>query len=256
MRRTVGIVALVAVTTVVAAPAYAADRPPAEITAAVEAQAPVADQPAILINGAGGLRVHDRAGREVQSIATPAGSHFTDVDLVRGFRIGGRRTDLAVVTDRGRDQLRIYRIEASGHLTDITAADAPLLFSRDAGEVAGQATAYGLATYGRYAVVSRRHTARLGIFRLEERAGRVTYRVTDTLDLPAQFRRPDGSTWSPATEAQVEGMVVDAQAGILYAAQRDVALWRIRLGGDQFAGAPRVVEYADWRALSLSAPGA
>ena len=265
MRRTVGIVALVAVTTVAAAPAHASDKPPQEITATVETPALFddaaggdadADDPAIWINTSdrarsrvigtaknGGLRVYDLAGREVQAIATPAGGRFNNVDLVTGFTIGGRRTDLAVVTDRGLDQLRIYRIEASGHLTDITADDAPLLFSRDADEVAGQATGYGLATYGRYAVVSRRHTTRLGIFRLEERAGRVTYRVTDTLDLPKTFRRADGSTWSPCEEPQVEGMVIDAEAGVLYAAQEDVALWRIRLDGDQFAGTPRVVEY-------------
>jgi len=269
MRRTAGIVALVAVTTVVAAPAHAAGKPAPEITATVETPALFddaaggdadADDPAIWINASdrarsrvigtaknGGLRVYDLAGREVQAIATPAGGRFNNVDLIAGFPIGGRRTDLAVVTDRGLDQLRIYRIEASGHLTDITADDVPLLFSRDAEEVAAQATGYGLATYGRYAVVSRRHTTRLGIFRLQERAGKVTYRVTDTLDLPKQFPQPDGTTWSPCAdegeEPQVEGMVVDAEAGVLYAAQEDVALWRIRLDGDQFAGIPRVVEY-------------
>ncbi|MGX6608358.1 phytase [Micromonosporaceae bacterium Da 78-11] len=269
MRRTAGIVALVAVTTVVAAPAHAADKPAQEITATVETPALFddaaggdadADDPAIWVNSVdrsrsrvigtaknGGLHVYDLTGREVQSIATPAGGRFNNVDLVSGFKIGGRSTDLAVVTDRGLDQLRIYRIEPSGHLTDITADDAPLLFSRDQDEVADQATGYGLATYGRYAVVSRRHTTRLGIFRLEERAGRVSYRVTDTLDLPKEFRLPNGATWSPCEdegeEPQIEGMVVDAEAGVLYAAQEDVALWRIRLDGDQFAGVPRVVEY-------------
>ena len=218
-----------------------------------------ADDPAIWINRAdkarsrvigtaknGGLRVYDLAGREVQSIAPPADGRFNNVDVITGFALGRQRADLAVVTDRGRDQLRIYRIEASGRLSDITAADAPLLFSAGPEEVEAQATAYGLATYGRYAVVSRRHSTRLGIFRLQERAGKVTYRLTDTLDLPKSFGLPDGSTWSPCEEPgeepQVEGMVVDAEAGVLYAAQEDVALWRIRLDGDRFAGVPRVVE--------------
>ncbi|GIM92892.1 phytase [Paractinoplanes toevensis] len=268
MRRTVGIVALVALSTVVAAPAQAGGPADQEITATVETPALFddeaggdadADDPAIWINRAdrarsrvigtaknGGLRVYDLAGREAQSIAPPADGRFNNVDLVTGFRLGGRVTDLAVVTDRGLDQLRIYRIEPTGQLTDVTAAGAPLLFSRDQDEVATQATGYGLAAYGRYAVVSRRHSTRLGIFRLEERGGRVTYRNTDLLDLPKEFRLPNGDIWSPCAEPgedpQVEGMVVDAEAGVLYAAQEDVALWRIRLDGDRFAGVPRVVE--------------
>jgi 3-phytase len=264
MRRTAGIVALVALSTVVAAPAQAQPAPDIlEITAHAETPALFddeaggdadADDPAIWINAAdrarsriigtaknGGLRVYDLAGREVQSITPPAGGRFNNVDLTR---LG--RTDLAVVTDRGRDRLRIYRIEASGRLTDVTADDVPLLFSRDEAEVATQATGYGVATYGRYAVVSRRHTTRLGIFRLQERAGRVTYRATDVLDLPKEFRLPNGTTWTPCLEPgeepQIEGMVVDAAAGVLYAAQEDVALWRIKLDGDQFAGVPRIVE--------------
>jgi 3-phytase len=270
MRRTVGIVALVALSTVAAAPARAGgpgDRD-TEVAASVETPALFddeaggdadADDPAIWINRAdrgksrvigtaknGGLRVYDLAGREVQAILPPADGRFNNVDLVTGFRLGGRVTDLAVVTDRGLDQLRIYRIEPSGRLVDVTAVGAPLLFSRDQDEVATQATGYGLAAYGRYAVVSRRHSTRLGIFRLEERGGRVTYRNTDLLDLPTEFRLPTGDIWAPCAEPgedpQVEGMVVDAEAGVLYAAQEDVALWRIRLDGDRFVGVPRVVE--------------
>jgi 3-phytase len=266
MRRTAGIVALVALSTVVAAPAQAGTRSADDvlkITARLETPALFddeaggdadADDPAIWVNSAdraksrvigtaknGGLRVYDLAGREVQSISPPEGGRFNNVDLVKAF---GR--DLAVVTDRGLDKLRIYRIDPNGRLTDVTSADAPLLFSRDQAEVETQATGYGLATYGRYAVVSRRHTTRLGIFRLEERGGRIGYRATDTLDLPKEFRLPDGSTWTPCLEPgegpQVEGMVVDAEAGVLYAAQEDVALWKIKLDRDRFVGVPRVVE--------------
>jgi 3-phytase len=262
MRRTAGIVALVAVTTVVGAPAQAAERRgPAQATerrnqpagrhvlqvrasADRSVSASAADEEhrrVIDITEAGDLRVQDAAGRTVQSIAASGGGRFSGVDLVSGFALGGRRTDLAVVTDQGLDRLRVFRIEPSGRLTDVTAADAPLLFTRDRNTAA---TGYGLATYGRYAVVSRRHTASLGIFRLEERDGTVTYRVTDTLDLPKSFRLPDGSFWSPrpGEEPQVGGMVVDAEAGVLYAAQADVALWRITLDHDSFVGVPRIVE--------------
>lgn len=268
MQRTSGIAALVALTTLAAGtPAFAAERVPHEITAVVETPALFddeaggdadADDPAIWVNPAdksrslvigtaknGGLRVYDLKGREVQSIGTPEGGRFNNVDILTGFTFGKRKVDVAVVTDRGLDKLRLYRIEASG-LTDITAADAPLLFSKDQAEVEEQATGYGVAVYGRYAVVSRRHSTRLGIFRLEEKNGKVTYRTTDTLDLPREFRLPDGSTWSPCAEPgedpQVEGMVVDAEAGVLYVAQEDVALWRINLAGGTFSSIPRIVE--------------
>ncbi|WP_240670772.1 phytase [Actinoplanes solisilvae] len=226
-----------------------------------------ADDPAIWVNQAdksrsrvigtaknGGLRVYDLAGREVQSILPPEGGRFNNVDLVTGF--GKGRQDYAVVTDRGLDKLRVYRIDASGRLTDVTSADAPLLFSRDEAEVEAQATGYGLATYGRYAVVSRRHSTTLGIFRLEERKNSVSYRVTDKLDLPKEFQLPNGATWTPCLEPgedpQIEGMVVDAEAGVLYAAQEDVALWKIQLDRDRFVGVPRVVE----RVAEYGTPGA
>ncbi|MFC7529359.1 phytase [Actinoplanes sp. GCM10030250] len=277
MHRTAGLAALVALTTLAAAPAQAAQRPAREISATVETPSLFddeaggdadADDPAIWINKAdkrrslvigtaknGGLRVYDLGGREVQSIATPAGGRFNNVDILSGFKLGRRLVDIAVVTDRGLDKLRVYRIEASG-LTDITSADVPLLFSKDEAEVEEQATGYGLALYDRYAVVSRRHSTRLGIFRLEERNGKVSYRTTDTLDLPREFRLPDGTSWSPCAEPgedpQVEGMIVDAAAGVLYAAQEDVALWRISLRGGTFSSLPRIVE----RVAEFGVPGA
>ncbi|MBB2944960.1 3-phytase [Actinoplanes lutulentus] len=267
MQRTAGIAALVALTTFSAVPAQAAHRPPREITATVETPSLYddeaggdadADDPAIWVNHPdkarsliigtaknGGLRVYNLAGHEVQAIATPDGGRFNNVDILTGFKLGTKKVDVAVVTDRGLDKLRIYKIEPTG-LTDITAANVPLLFAKDEAEVEEQATGYGLALYDRYAVVSRRHSTRLGIFRLEEKNGKVTYRTTDTLDLPRTFRLPDGTSWTPCGEPgedpQVEGMVVDQEAGVLYAAQEDVALWRIDLKGGTFSSLPRIVE--------------
>ncbi|WP_433827969.1 phytase [Actinoplanes sp. CA-015351] len=267
MQRTAGIAALVALTTFSAVPAQAAHRPPREITATVETPSLYddelggdadADDPAIWVNKAdkgrsliigtaknGGLRVYNLAGHEIQAIATPVGGRFNNVDILTGFKLGTKKVDVAVVTDRGLDKLRIYQIDATG-LTDITAANVPLLFAKDEAEVEEQATGYGLALYDRYAVVSRRHSTRLGIFRLEEKHGKVTYRTTDTLDLPKTFRLPNGTSWTPCGEPgedpQVEGMVVDQEAGVLYAAQEDVALWRINLKGGTFSSIPRVVE--------------
>ncbi|MEU0557223.1 phytase [Dactylosporangium sp. NPDC006015] len=231
-----------------------------------------ADDPAIWVNerdrGAsrvlataknGGLRVYDLAGRERQAIATPpapgeddAAGRFNNVDLVPGFRLGGRTTDLAVVTDRGRDQLRFYRIDpATGTLTDVTAPGVPFAFSTDQAQVNEQRTAYGLATFRdfdgtAYAVVSRRSTSEVGLFQLVASGGTVTYRRVDLLTLPSTFRLPNGSAWSPCADPgdgpQVEGSVVDPTTRIAYLAQETVGLWRIPVWGGRFRGAPQSVE--------------
>ncbi|MEV4510225.1 phytase [Dactylosporangium sp. NPDC049525] len=231
-----------------------------------------ADDPAIWINerdrGAsrviataknGGLRVYDLAGRERQAIATPPApgeddeaGRFNNVDLVEGFRLGGRTVDLAVVTDRGRDQLRFYRIDpATGTLTDVTAPGVPFAFSTTQAEVNDQRTAYGLATYRDfdgtpYAVVSRRSTSDVGLFKLVAKGSAVTYQRVDRLTLPSTFRLPNGSTWSPCADPgdgpQVEGSVVDPVTRVAYLAQETVGLWRIPVWGGRFRGAPQSVE--------------
>ncbi|MFI1714474.1 phytase, partial [Streptomyces litmocidini] len=124
----------------------------------------------------GGLRAYDLDARQVQSIPAPAGpgpddkpGRFNNVDLVQGLRLGGARADVAVVSDRGNDRLRIYRIDRDkpgGPLTDVTDPGARPVFSADQAETNEQKTAYGLATWtdratGRsYALVSRRNRTR------------------------------------------------------------------------------------------------
>ncbi|WP_433163567.1 phytase [Kribbella sp. CA-247076] len=185
----------------------------------------------------GGLTVFDLTGKEVQRFDTPPPpapgqepGRFNNVDLVG---------NLAVVTDRGRDQLRTYAVK-SGRLTDVTSADAPLVFSKDTEEVQEQRTAYGLAAttlHGQPIVaVTRRSETRVGFFKLvPDGKGKVTYRPIGKVDLPSSFTLSDGSTWTPCEEPgdrpQLEGMVFDRTTNDLYAAQEDVGVWRIPLHG-------------------------
>lgn len=205
-----------------------------------------------------GLRVYDLAGHELQSIAAPAApgpddeaGRFNNVDLVTGFRLGSRTVDLAVVSDRGRDTLRFYRVDpVARRLVDVTAADVPYAFSADQAQVNEQRTAYGLASWssgGRaYALASRRSTPDMGLFELVARGATVTYRRVDSLSLPAEFRLPDGSSWSPCADPgdgpQVEGTVVDVENGVAYLGQETVGLWRVPVAGGRFAGRPAMVE--------------
>ncbi|MFH8882857.1 phytase [Streptomyces californicus] len=208
----------------------------------------------------GGLRAYDLDARQVQSIPAPAGpsaddkpGRFNNVDLVRGLRLGGVRTDVAVVSDRGNDRLRIYRIDRDkpgGPLTDVTDPGARPVFSADQAEINEQATAYGLATWtdratGRsYALVSQRNRTRIALLELlPAPTGTVGYRQVRTLDLPSSFRLPSGAAWTPCAEPdelpQVEGMVVDPADGTLYAGQEDVGIWRIDAG---LSGTPTLID--------------
>lgn len=232
-----------------------------------------ADDPAIWFNAAdpdaslviatakqGGLRVHDLGGNEIQSIQAPAApgpdnepGRYNNVDLLSGLKIKGTRTDIAVVSDRGRDRLRIYGIDRDhpdAPLTDLTDPAAPRVFSATEADVDDQQTAYGLATWrnasnGRYyALASQRHTTGLALMELTATAnGTVTYHRVRTLALPSSFAIGNGTVWTPCDEPgrtpQVEGMVVDAERGVLYAAQEDVGIWRMRA---DLTGTPHIVD--------------
>lgn len=255
----------------IAAPAVAAEP---SVVATVETEANFdddaggdadADDPAIWINPIdrryslvlgtlknGGLSVFDLDGKTIQRVATPpapgedeAPGRFNNVDLLQNFVLGARRVDLAVVTDRGLDKLRLYRINPLWHvlnqpaLTDITSPSVPWVFSTSQDEVNEQATGYGLAVgaLGRrnlpVGFVSRRHRtaiARVAFFAAGN--GLVSYRVEDVFSLPSSFVLPNGATWTPCLEtdeelAQVEGMVLDRRHEFLYAAQEDVGIWKI-----------------------------
>ncbi|MGX8903703.1 phytase [Streptomyces netropsis] len=232
-----------------------------------------ADDPAIWRNAAdpgrslvvatakqGGLRVYDLDARQVQAIPAPAGpgagdapGRFNNVDLVQGLRLGGARADVAVVSDRGNDRLRIYRIDRDrpgGPLTDVTDPGVRPVFSAHQAEINKQKTAYGLATWtdrktGRsYALVSQRNRTRIALLELTATAnGTVDYRQVRTIDLPSSFRLPNGTSWTPCAEPgelpQVEGMVVDPADGTVYAGQEDVGIWRIDAG---LTGTPKLVD--------------
>ncbi|MET4923592.1 phytase [Streptomyces sp. PSRA5] len=208
----------------------------------------------------GGLRVYDLDAREVQSVPAPeapgpddAPGRFNNVDLVHGMKVGSRKSDLAVTSDRGSDRLRIYRVDGGrSHtpLTDITDPSAPPIFSSSQEEINEQRTAYGLATWTdpaskrSYAVVSQRERTALRLLELTAGAdGTVSYRTVRTLKLPAEFKLPNGGTWTPCGEPgeqpQVEGMVIDPETGTLYAGQESVGIWRL---GADLKGTPKLID--------------
>ncbi|WP_068923500.1 phytase [Planobispora rosea] len=194
----------------------------------------------------GGLYVYDLKGAQVQHIPAPAApgeddepGRFNNADIVYGF--GGK--DLAVVSDRGRDQIRFYAVDASlaaagrAPLTDVTDPAAPFVFNTTQEQVNDAETAYGLATWkdstGTYVLVSQRHRTTVALLKLKTTAdGKIGYDKVRQISLPASFTLPGGTTWSPCLEPdelpQVEGMVVDVERDVLYAAQETVGIWKMR----------------------------
>ncbi|MEU7783311.1 phytase [Amycolatopsis sp. NPDC049159] len=193
----------------------------------------------------GGLAAFDLDARTLQLVPAGPGGRFNNVDVVG---------DLAVVSDRGRDLVRVYRIDprgaaaGAGLLRDVTEPNAPRVFPQSA--VDEQRTAYGLAagrdprTGVRWVAVTRRHETRVALLRLADRPdGTVGTAPVATVDLPSSFRLPGGATWSPCEEPgegpQLEGSVFDGR--VLYTAQEDVGIWRIPLTSGGF-GRPELVD--------------
>ncbi|AWS46990.1 phytase [Streptosporangium sp. 'caverna'] len=209
----------------------------------------------------GGLYVYDLDGKQLQHLPAPAApgqddepGRLNNVDVVYGHTSRAGRSDIFVASDRGSDKLRVYRVDPAKAdrnrrpLTDITDPAAPFIFNATQAEVNNAETVYGLATWkrnsGTYVLVSRRHTTRLALLKLTDApGGKVGYTMLRTIDLPSSFTLPNGQSWSPCDEPgvgpQIEGMVVDAQTGTLYAAQEDVGIWRI--SGD-LTGSPVLID--------------
>ncbi|MPQ96731.1 phytase [Modestobacter sp. I12A-02628] len=198
----------------------------------------------------GGLGVYGLDGALLQSLpaapappgATEAG-RYNNVDVVTGVRLGGRTLDLAVVSDRGRDRVRVFSIDprgsaaGAGVLTDVTAPDVAPVFSADESEVDEQATAYGLAAGrtpdgGAVVLTTRRHSTDFATLRLVAGPdGTVGYRTESRGALPTEFALPGGGSWTPCEEPgelpQMEGSVYDPASGSWYVAQEDVGIWHL-----------------------------
>ncbi len=190
----------------------------------------------------GGLDVYALDGSLLQHVEAEEGGRWNNVDVVQGAHVGGRVLDLAVVSDRGRDRLRVFAIDPRGaaagsHVVrDVTAPDAARVFSATEADVADQETAYGVAA-GRLAdgsvrvLATRRHTTDFAVLDLVAGpGGTVGYRPHLRSSLPASFAVPGGS-WSPCEEPgegpQMEGSVFDPTTGDWFVAQEDVGIWRI-----------------------------
>ena len=239
-----------------------------------------------------GLLVYDLAGQLIQAIrppnaphvsaidpATPTGPNpatepcpgsasgetfgrFNNVDIAYDVRLGPRssRVDVAVVSDRGCDRVRFYKIDPSdpaGPLVDITAPDVPRVFPlrydqpsplQSEGEegwrpnpVDDQNTVYGLTIapgdeHPEIFVSERERglVRQLRMFATD--AGRLSYRLKRTFLFDTNFRLKGEHgprySWTPCREAaseepQSEGLVFDRANETLYVAFETIGLYKL-----------------------------
>ncbi len=125
----------------------------------------------------GGLAAFDLQGRTIQRVDyADEDARQNNVDLLYGVELGGKRRDLAVVTDRGLDQLRVFAVDQRGSsaptpLTEVTEPDPPVIFDGD-----NDISAYGIAAWKGadgtgYVAISQRHRTTLVLLRLVAAAG-------------------------------------------------------------------------------------
>lgn len=268
--RLLALTAVGAVAALVASPVHAAE----PVTAILETPAlwseddADADDPAIWVNEAdpadslvittakeAGLYVYDLQGNELQHVDPrpapgddDAPGRYNNVDLIEDFKLDGERVDLAVASDRGMDDLGVFKIE-DGLLVDVTDEDAGTIFTDSQEEINGEHTAYGLTTFqnrnGAYALVSRNSETEVALLKLKAEGDKVTWTKVRTLSLPASFELPNGDDWTtcddPGQYAQVEGMAVDEATGTAYLGQELVGIWKI---GTDLKGEPELVDTA------------
>jgi 3-phytase len=139
-----------------------------------------------------------------------------NVDVEYGLMVGGRARDIAVVTERNRNQLRIYFIDSeSGTLSE---AGAVPVFTGEAGE---QALPMGIALYKRprdgaiFAIVSRKNGPREGYL--------WQYRLRD-----GGNGRVDGekvrALGNFSGSKEIEAVAVDDELGFIYYSDEDTGI--------------------------------
>ena len=159
-----------------------------------------------------------------------------------------KKTDIAVVSDRGTDKLKFFKIDSvydrknNAPLQEITAKNQCWIFASNIKQVNSGKTAYGLAVSRPYmdnrraiAYVSQNDTTNIAQVIIDAAEnGKVTYSVENVFALQERFTLSDGSQWRPFHDdenemSHVEGMVIDNEHAVLYLAQEQVGIWKTDL---------------------------
>lgn len=185
----------------------------------------------------GGLGVYDLEGNLLQNYHESGDIRYNNVDLIYGFPLAGKPTDIFVFTDRANDLLAIWSIDPeTGELTNVTDPESTFVFNKTAEETEEQLNVYGVATYvspktGKYyAFTPQRHALPVAQLELSDVGGKVGWKTVRTFNMPEPGANDDEENLN------TEGMVVDAEYGILYLGQENTGIYKISAepdGGDK-----------------------
>jgi len=154
----------------------------------------------------GAVVVFDLEGKIIQTIANI--DRPNNIDVEEGFRLGGKRVDIAVATERNKNALRVFSIDpADGKLTDISGGGLPVFES----EPEERRKPMGIGLFRRkdgeiFAIVSRKSGpsgAYLWQYRISGAGGKVQ------LEKVREFGAFSGT-------GEIEAIVVDDELGFIY----------------------------------------
>ena len=187
--------------------------------------------------GTGGLYVFGLDGHVRQTIAPL--DRPNNVDVEYGLSVGGRLVDIAVVTERNKNRLRVYRIDPATHrLDDLTSRGGIRVLDGQTGEAAEP---MGIGLYRRprdgavFAIISPKTGPRTGYlwqYRLaEDGAGKVK----------GAFVRRFGSF---SGTGEIEAVAVDDPPGYVYYADEDAAIRKWHADPDDPQAATELAVFA------------
>ncbi|KAF5677639.1 3-phytase [Fusarium heterosporum] len=153
-----------------------------------------------------GLGVFDLAGNLLQAFTA---GEPNNVDIIYGFKVGGRKVDLAFAACRADDTLCLFEMLPNGTLTDIPGGIHP---------VVEDYKVYGSCTY------RSPKTGKQYLFVNEKSARYLQYELTSTSqdELETKLVRE----FQGGSGGQVEGCVTDEENGWIFLGEEPSALWR------------------------------
>jgi len=177
----------------------------------------------------GALHVYGMDGHERQRVSDHCRPN--NVDVLYGFKLGGRVVDLAVASTRASKStgVKVWRIDAETcTLADVTSGDTLPVF--------GGGTPYGICTY---------RSAKTGkaFFFTVDRAGRIEqHELLDAGEGTVKAAKVRELKLS----STVEGCVADDELGFLYVGEERVGIWKFAAepdGGDRATRVAKVGEH-------------
>jgi len=170
-------------------------------------------------NKKGGLHLFHIDGRQL-SVASPA-AHPNNVDVIYGFPLGQKPTDLAISVCRDKQCpcVRVWKIDPTMRtLEEISGPDGIKIFDGDVG--------YGSCTY--FSRKTGKH-----YFFVNHKNGKYEQYV---LENSGDGKVKGTKVRTFKVSSQAEGCVADSETGALYVSEEAVGLWRFSAeenGGDE-----------------------